>query len=475
MIGSFIVLILCLFIIILLGYMALASFKGLSETIELPLLLSLSWLSGCLVVAISSLISLFLSFAGISMNPAIIIAMPTVILVFFNNTIFENTQNVLSSMIESLKEFEVKKLNYLWIFGFLVIAIFSIQIFILNAVKPVWAWDAWMIWSFKSKLLFFDLFNLDLFKNKTYSYAHLDYPLLVPFVQAFIAKTLGFFNPRFTQVFFSLSFISYITILYYFVKRFVEGPLSIFIVMPLICTPVLVLNFTGAYVDGIVSLYHLLAVSFLFIYLSKPEAEAKYLVPVAVGLSGMLMTKNEGSLYTITLFIIAIATAFIFTNKFKLHLKNLAITFAVAFMFHLPWVIFTKSMGLKNRFIPDGPINISYCFDQLQEIPKIIDYLIFSNMLKFEFWGILFYIAIAMLVIGLIRRYYLESFFFIGALMLNLAGIVITYVISPHDLMSHMVSSFDRVVLSLSPLVLCYIISILPLKPNNYLFNPPIE
>lgn len=465
MISTWLLTILAVFIILFLGLFSMAAIKDFISRFSLLMIVSMSWLIGCFVIGVSSYILFYLGLSGVELNPAFIIVLPTIALFFFNEKIFNSISALIGRIVDASRNFKINQINYLEIFAFLLLAIFFIQVMVLNIVKPVWAWDAWMIWSFKSKLLFNNLLTIDLLKNISYYSVHPDYPLFVPLVQAFIAKMIGVYDEQYTQIFFTITFMSFTIVLYDFIKKFVDGLLSVMLLIPFVSLPVMVLNFTGAYVDGIVLTYHLLAVYFLYLYFTNEESDFTYLFPVIPSVACMLMTKNEGILYSLSLFIISIVMiAIYYRDKIKVHLKNIFITFFVAGLFHIPWMITIKTAGITNRFISANILSSSDIGEMLSEIPVILHFMFFNNLLKFEFWGILFYVFFVMLCIGIIKKYYYETVFFIGALFINLLGVFATYVVCPYDLISHLTSSFDRVMLSLLPLVICYMVAILPDK-----------
>lgn len=464
MISGWLLALLAVAVLFFTGFITLAAFKDVLYTLDRLLVISLSWLTGVFVIGFSYLLVLLLSFAGVTFNLLFVILLPLLILSCFNKKITRNTKGVIKAWINNPKKADELPVNRLKTFELFLLILFPLAILLLNAVKPAWAWDAFMIWSLKAKLLFFNSFDLNLLNNYSYDYAHLDYPLLVPLIQAFIAKFTGVFDERYTQIFFSITYISFMLMLLSFIKQFIKTSLAVLLVASMGFVPVLVLNFTGAYVDGIVCTYHLMAIYFLYLYLKNPARQWKYLVPVCIASAAMLMTKNEGTLILLTMAIISALTTVLFTKNVKVRLQYLILTFVVTFLFHLPWVLLNKSLGIANRFISLNILKSENMAEQLAEIPKIIEFLFVNNMFKLELWGILFYIFIIFLVIGIIQKYYFELCLFIGALLINLAGVTLTYVISPHDVFIHMSSSFDRVLLSLYPLVICYIISTIPKK-----------
>lgn len=449
------------------GLLFLCAFDGLTDKLKPALLLSISWLCGCFLIAAGSTISLFLSFTGLPFN-LITILIPLFILLFaFHKKILSNF-DILLNNIKNYKPDILKDLTLyermLSLFLLAILVIFSTEVLFLNAVKPTWAWDAWMIWSLKGKLLFSNTFDLTFLRTPGYHTAHPDYPIFVPLVLSFIAKFAGIFDGRYVQVFHSITYISFIIMLYSFTRQFVNKVFCLLIVISIACLPVMFLNFTGAYVDCIVMTYNMLTIYFIYNYLKADNNTIIDLVPVFIGIGSMLMIKNEGSLYFLTLLFVSSIAIKLFKTEFMSHFKRFLLIFGAALCCHLPWVILTKTMGITNRFLSPEKGHEINIISQLNEIPEILDFLIFQNMLRFPFWGILFYVFIALLAIGIIKRKKMELVFFAGTLLLNLAGVIMTYVISTHDLHTHMVSSFDRVVLSTLPLVLCFMIAVLPEK-----------
>ncbi|MEW5822067.1 MAG: hypothetical protein AB1782_17870, partial [Cyanobacteriota bacterium] len=438
------------------GFLALAIFKPLISEPKKLILAPLSWFTGLFVVAVFSYIVFFLSLFGLPYNYIYTIMLIFCFLLLFRIPIYNNIKTSKIDFSE-FKIFNIKTdFHDLWVPVIALLCLLPYSVFTVNAVKPAWAWDAFMIWSFKAKLLFYNILDLSLLTNPSYSYAHLDYPLFVPLVESFAAQFIGVFDERFFQIIFSITFLNFCMMIFGVARTYIKGPFSAYVVLPFIAAPVMILNYVGAYVDCVIAAYHLIAVFYLYQFLQGEKVEYKYLIPAGIAMASLFMIKNEGSLINLTLFIISVITAVLFIKDYKKRVKYLIYMFLFALVFHLPWVIITKTLGITNRFISVDILNSTNWMEQLSEIPTIISFLFFENLFKIEFWGAIFFIYIVFVAVGIITREYFNTVFFVGAFILNISGVILTYVISPHDVVVHMTSSFDRVVLSLLPLVICY-------------------
>ncbi len=462
MIYDFIFMISIVFLICLTGFLMLALFKNLLEKLEMPVIIASSWLTGCLIISFISLIFLLISFAGIQINVLFVLLIPLLVFLGLSGKIATRLESLRHSISERTSE--KTKHRFITDILFIVVVVFFAEIVFFNYVKPVWAWDAWMIWSIKAKLISLNAFDYDLLRHS--GYIHMDYPLLVPLVQAVIAGFKGVFSPQTTQVFFSMTFISYAILIYSFTKKHINNLLSWLLLISFIAMPVIALNFMGAYADGVLSTYHMLALYFLYQYLFSEKVQVEYLIPAGAGFAAMIMTKNEGMLFSLTLFIISTVFCLKYCDQFKTRAKSLLVAFLVAILLNLPWLLSVKLAGITNDIVSLSGLVAFEPAQNLNRLPDIVDFLFMKNMFNLNNWGLLYYVFTIFLIAGITGRCYRELTFFGGLFLLNFSAIIAVYLISPHEVLLHLYSSADRVFLGILPVILAYIVTIAAKKPS---------
>jgi hypothetical protein len=457
-------LIIALIYIIGIGFCTLAINNNFLKDQNILIIPAISWLTGCVAITVSYTIWLLVDLAGAQFYFLPVILMPIVVLTYFYPKIRFNIYEFYMTQKSKWPDYSTSRMPYPMLL--LILLVFFVLFFVLSAVKPAWAWDAWMIWTMKAKMLYFNTFDVNYLTNKQYAYTHQEYPLLVPMMQAFLAKFSGVFDARLTQVFFSMTYMSFVLILYSFARKFLNLLLTLLFIMAVSAIPVLFVNIHGAYADAVLATFLSMAIYYLYTYFKTSCIYQYKLMPVIIALSGMLLTKNEGLLLALSLFITCIIYRYTLESNATKQYKKVLFCFGIALLFYMPWLITTKLLGLSNDVISISTIFTVQTINHITRLPDILSFMLLDNMFNISQWGLLFYIFLIYALIGLHKKFRSELLLFTVPFLFCFASYTVIYVITPHELKAHLVSSGFRVLLTICPFAIFYILSVL--NPDTY-------
>lgn len=233
------------------------------------------------------------------------------------------------------------------IFSAMLIAWLLLKIsFVLyeNALRPIFAWDAWVHWSTGAKVFYYAKGLLldeagENFFGKTYRF--MGHPIHSPLLQVWQALWLGSFDEALVKTWSALYFIAMLGIVYFAVRR--EGGVFPALVSAFFLSslPLLSWHATESYSDLVLGYYALAATAAVWRYMRG--ANKGYLVLAGLFLAMGSTTKNEG-----IFFFAAVLLALILYNilERRSYLSD-ALFFIIPFaVLALPWFAFKAINGL---------------------------------------------------------------------------------------------------------------------------------
>lgn len=453
---------LSLAIIFILGFFSLACIPKLFLKADRTTLIPVSWFLGSAILAFMGTFIVIIGFSGIKLPYTVAIITWVVLLFHFRKYIKQNLAYFSKATSVVYQKFHLDKtFSFSQAFLFASIAFYLIVMLVLLYHKPIWAWDSFTIWSLKAKLIYFQTFDLSYLKNHAYYSFHADYPLYSPILESYIARFIGEYNEQYSHLLYGVNLLFFSILIFSILRKLFSSTISFLFLITLITIPILFVNTISSYADGLLLPYSFLTVYFLYMYISGKTyySQKEKIVYLSIGLLGSVLVKNEGlMLYLISLFI---GLGFYYKRSLsnKLSLKRLLLPFKIGLLGLLPWLITTKVLALQNDVVTVSNIGQLFSAEGLGKITQILDYLFFSNFFYFEYWGLLFYAFFFIVFIDYRRKNIERASYFLAYLAIVTVGIVSIYIISPHSLEEHLVSSADRVTLSLLyPIVLSYLI-----------------
>jgi hypothetical protein len=347
-------------------------------------------------------------------------------------------------MFISYNEHVIKLIFSLYIFTILVFFIYKplnffhlkITLIILMIIvlgNPTYSWDAWAIWLFHAKRIFFEqsiIAQLDEYAM----WSHNDYPVIAPAFAASLATLVGGWNNIFPKLAFLLM---YFPPLILSIKIFNVRYHLLFLILALF---ILNLHLINGYVDGLVAIYFLFC-SYLVYDIFVNKQNSFYYILIAFCFFIILsLLKNEGIVMVTILLSIMIIINISKKEMLQNYKKIIFLLFSLIPI--LIWKINCINHNIKNDIINYDVLNIL--------TDKIFDYNSFKLIFKFLILDTKFIFSIIFILIAFYFTNNKKIFYyslFVG--MSYIFSLFMVYLITPYDLTWHLSSSTSRVIMSL--------------------------
>jgi hypothetical protein len=296
--------------------------------------------------------------------------------------------------------------------------------------------DEYAIWALKGRFLSLagDL-RPELFANVAgYGYAHLDYPLLIP---ALVVWTDGWSGgphdgPAHLQG--ALIGVAFVALAAEVTARRAGLVAGIVAAAAAVVVGGFASDLPRLYADGPAAAFAAAALVLLVGWLE--EGGRPWLVAAAVCAAGAAMTKNEGLAFALAVGAAGVAAA---PRRDRL---RAAVVPAAALVAALPWALWSRLHGVQNDVVNGAT---------LRQAPHNLGRLATIGREMWRAWPGPPLLALAAVVVALLlaftgrRRRAALAVAISGALAL--AALVATYLVTPLDLVEHLRSSVDRVLL----------------------------
>jgi len=309
----------------------------------------------------------------------------------------KNTPNVtkVSSPSENLCRLQglAKIMHSVFIIGLICfIAHNFIYVFWRSMTIPVSGWDAIATVSFKAKIIFFEksLPSLDLLPHKTY-------PLFVPFVQSWIAFTLGQWSDVLIKIIFPCAFLSYLTIQYNFLAHFPNRTWALLGCAILLSSNFFIYHATISYRDFFLMYFNCTTIMLLLFW--NQNKDSPFLILAALFAGFATFTKLEGTaflgIYSI-LFLILNFSPKLTTLKEKLinSAKFFLPSFGICLTYHAYKIwhnVLKEGSGIVDK------TKLDFTWDKLNLVLGILGGF-FNNMIFSGNWNIVWFVALLSLI-----------------------------------------------------------------------------
>jgi hypothetical protein len=208
------------------------------------------------------------------------------------------------------------------------------------AVAPLNRYDAWAIWGLKGHALYaFGWADPVVFAGDAYRFANLDYPLIVPSLEAIDFRAMGTFDTRIIHLQFLLFLVAALMALAALLRDRVPPLLLWPSLLAVAVAPALFDQLLTAYADVPLALVFAVGVAAAGRWLITNERWA--LALAALCFAGSLLTKNEGALFVVTAFL---GLAIVAHHRWR----PLAIAAAVDLLLLLPWKVYVRIHDLHD-------------------------------------------------------------------------------------------------------------------------------
>lgn len=330
-------------------------------------------------------------------------------------------------------------------------AVLLVALSLFALVQRAWllgiGWDAYSIWQFKAQA-FVREGSLGVVRDALYaSYAHMDYPLLVPLQTWWTCRAAGGYNERWAQLIGLLFTLDLAAIFVAFAARWVSRERAFTGAALVLSLPLLTVHGVSGFADIEVACT-LLAVGVL---LADPDRGQFGLL--AGLLAALVLVKNEGMLAAV----MALTTLCLGRRGKEAFGAGMAAATGL-----LPWFLLKRRWRLQNDLLESGKkphFTPGLLVWRLGVTLKAIVTTLARTGPNFPGWGLLL-LLIGGGLIAFLRRRIAAATPLWTLCGLQLTGYIAIYLITPQPVISHLNSSLGRLLLHLAPtLILAALLS----------------
>jgi len=332
-------------------------------------------------------------------------------------------------MFISYNEYVIKLIFSFYIFTILVFLVYKplnffhlkitlIILIIIVLGNPTYSWDAWGVWLFHAKKIFFEqsiIAQLDGYPE----WSHNDYPVIAPAFAASLATLVGGWNNIFPKLAFLLMFFPPLILS---IKIFNVRYHLLFLIFVLF---ILNLQFVFGLMDGLVAIYFSFSSYLVYDIFINKQNSFYYLVIAFCFFIILSLLKNEGIvMFTILLSIIIIINI---TKKNFLQNYKKIIFLSFSLIPILIWKITCINYDVNNDIINYNTLN------SLKNM--IFNYNSFKLIFKFLILDTKFILSIIFILIAFNFTKNKKNFYFSLSIgMSYILSLFIVFLITPNDL-----------------------------------------
>ena len=230
--------------------------------------------------------------------------------------------------------------------------------------EPLFHWDAWAMWTFKARaLVLLDGLDTRLFAGEAYRALHLDYPLLVPALEAIDFRFMGRIDTRIVDVQFWLLFAGFLGAAAQLLRDRVAAVVLWAGLLLLGIAPSLAIQLRWSIADFPLALFFGLAALAGWRYLESRRAPFAALLALFAGAAWA--TKREGLAFVVLLYLVLLA----FALARRVSVVPLVLAGAASLVAVLPWRIWVNAHDLEPKELPLGKaVNPSYLLDRTDRV-----------------------------------------------------------------------------------------------------------
>jgi hypothetical protein len=325
--------------------------------------------------------------------------------------------------------------------GTAVLAALLVEYWQAFIVAPLNRYDAWAIWALKGHALYaFGWADPAVFAGTDYRFANLDYPILLPSLEAIDFRAMGAFDTRVLHLQFLLLLVAALAALAALLRDRVPPLLLWLSLIAIALAPAVFDQLLTAYADVPLALVFAVGVAAAGRWVVTDERWSLAVATLCFG--GALLTKNEGSLFVLTVFVALLLVA-------ARRWRALAVAAAVDVALLLPWKVYVRVHDIHD-------INYSlldtFDFDHVSGrmgVGPIAFRTLGSQMTDPQQWGLLLPLFAVLVVAALVTGLRALPLFAIVWPLLSWLGLSWIYVVTHFEYSSYLDSTKVRVVASI--------------------------
>ena len=314
-------------------------------------------------------------------------------------------------------------------------------------LNPWGDWDGWAIWNLHAKFIITGGKTwATLLHNPALEWSHPDYPLLIPLSVARIWSLIGTVSPLGSQLVAASFAIGSLGLLISVVTLYKNKLLGLIVGAVLLGTPSFI-RLTAAQCADIPLGYFILAAVSLILLSQldhKSDLSLQLLASVFTGFAAW--TKNEGMLFTL----VVVCSWIALNLRRKRIMKSLPLLTGLLITL-VPLLIFKLFLAAQNDLTSSHFLSRLSSLWNINRHITILTYLKVI-ILKFGEWSIIPFYLMGLALIGKEWRELKDNYALaVSIILLMLAGYYIVYLLTPLDLVYHLSTSFNRLLLQLWP------------------------
>jgi hypothetical protein len=245
-----------------------------------------------------------------------------------------------------------------------LLAVYLLALLARSWYEPLFHWDAWAMWTLKARaIVFLDGLDLRVFAGDAYRSLHLDYPLLVPALEAIDFRFMGRIETRVLDVQFWFLFVGFLGAAAQLLRDRVHALVLWPALLLLGIAPSLAIQLRWSIADFPVALLFGLATLAGWRYLESGRLPFAALLALLAGAAWA--TKREGVASVVILYLLLLAFA-VFR---RVRVLPLVTAGAVSLAGILPWALWVKTHHLEPGELPLGKsVTPSYLLDRTDRL-----------------------------------------------------------------------------------------------------------
>ena len=308
-------------------------------------------------------------------------------------------------------------------------------------VAPLDRYDAWAIWALKGHALYaFGWADPAVFAGSEYRFANLDYPLLLPALEALDFHAMGAFDTRLLHLQFLLFLVAALLGLLALLRERVAPLLLWPSLLAVALAPAVFDQLLTAYADVPLALIFAVGVAAAGRWLTTNERWPLAVASLSFG--GALLTKNEGSLFVLGAFLGLLVAA-------RERWRPLALAAAADLVLLLPWKVYVHIHGIKSiNYSLSDSFDFDHVSGRLGVLP-IAFRTLGSEMLDPLQWGLLVPLFGLLVIAAFATGLRALPAFAVVLTIVPWLGLSWIYVVSHFEYSSYLDSTKKRVIVAI--------------------------
>jgi hypothetical protein len=309
------------------------------------------------------------------------------------------------------------------------------------AIAPLNRYDAWAIWALKGHALYaFGWADPVVFAGDAYRFANLDYPLLLPSLEAIDFRAMGAFDTEVLHLQFLLFLVAALLALAALLRDRVPPLLLWPSLLAVALAPTVFDQLLTAYADVPLALVFAVGVAAAGRWLVTSERWA--LALAALCFAGALLTKNEGTLFVVAAFL---GLAVVARGRWR----PLAVAAAVDILVLLPWQVYVRVHELHDiNYSLSDSFDVDHINGRLGVGP-IAFRTLGAEMIDPLQWGLLLPLFGVVVVAALLTGLRALPLYALVWPLVSWLGLSWIYVITHFEYSSYLDSTKERVIASI--------------------------